>query len=158
ESYFRRAIVLRPDHSVARNGLAITLAQSGRLEEAAATFRDLIRQRPKDVDAYHNLGSLRTQQGQFDDPILHYRHALKIRPDYASAAANLKAALEQRSAQAERLSAQVRQSGSILDAAAESLNRRALWLIEQQQFDAARVLLQQALQLMPDHVDANINL
>jgi tetratricopeptide (TPR) repeat protein len=157
-THYRRATELWPGHRIAHNGLAIILAETGKLDEAAAAFLQLLQWTPTDADAHNNLGLVRGRQGQLDEAIACFRQALQLRSDYASARGNLQQALEHKRAQAQRLAAQVVQSGGNLAATSAALNQRAAALIQQGQFDQAKILLQQALQLEPNNADAQINL
>jgi tetratricopeptide (TPR) repeat protein len=158
EVNYRQAVKLWPGHHVAQNGLGIILAQTGRLDQAAAAFHQLTITHPQDADVFNNLGLVRGQQGQLDEAIACYQRAVKLRPSFAAAQKNLNLALEQMQAQSKTLADRIRADGQSAAATSHALNERATTLIEQGQFDEARVLLQRAVELEPAHADANINL
>jgi Flp pilus assembly protein TadD len=86
-----------------RRGIA--LAGQGRLEEAASTFRQLIRICPEDAQAYNHLGAVLAALECWEDAIAHYRRAIQLRPEFAAAHGNLAEALRQQGRCAEALDA-----------------------------------------------------
>jgi tetratricopeptide (TPR) repeat protein len=63
-----------------KRAAAITLEQQGRLAEAEIAWRDVLRMRPSDADAYAHLGLLEARQERYKEAISFYRKALAINP------------------------------------------------------------------------------
>ncbi|MEQ8395099.1 methyltransferase domain-containing protein [Thalassobaculum sp.] len=70
------------------------LFRSGLHLEAAAIYRDVIRQRPRIPDVHNNLGIALKAAGHVADAVPCFRRAVRLKPDYVAAHANLAAALE----------------------------------------------------------------
>src|SRR4051812_45154717 len=77
-----------PDH---RTLLQHAMEQhgAGRLDAAEATYRDLLADRPDDVDALHLHGVLLAQRGLLDEAAASIARALQLRPEEAMFANNL---------------------------------------------------------------------
>jgi len=80
EALFRRMCFLSPDAYRARNNLALSLMQKGRLDEAVEQFRAALRANPQYELAHKNLADALVQKGRFDDAIRHYRESLRLEP------------------------------------------------------------------------------
>ena len=64
---YHEALKVKPDDAGARARLyylALTLEQQGKLAEAEAGYRDLLRLQPKNWEAHHQLELLLKKQGQ----------------------------------------------------------------------------------------------
>jgi predicted O-linked N-acetylglucosamine transferase (SPINDLY family) len=68
---------------------AVALHQSGRLDEAAALYKEVLKQAPGHFDAVHLLGVVALQQGRLDEAETRLRSALEIQPANAPANNNL---------------------------------------------------------------------
>jgi tetratricopeptide (TPR) repeat protein len=64
------------------------LLQEGRLEDAAACFRDAVRQRPDHVEAHNSLGYALRGLGHYAEAETEFDRALELRPDHPGAHAN----------------------------------------------------------------------
>ncbi|QJE01656.1 tetratricopeptide repeat protein [Massilia forsythiae] len=73
---------------------ALQLHQRGRLDAAAALYRQVLAQAPRQFDALHLLGVIARQQGDAAQAAALIRAALAVRPDQARAHCNLGAALQ----------------------------------------------------------------
>ena len=78
-----------PPFSVQTLFAALALQRQGRLDEADALYRQLLRAQPKHFDALHFFGILKLQRGLPEQGIKLLRAALKIKPDAAEAHLNL---------------------------------------------------------------------
>jgi tetratricopeptide (TPR) repeat protein len=67
----------------------IALAGQGRLEEAEACFRRLIRLQPDSAETHNLLAAVLAAQARGEEAIAHYRQALRLRPSFAAACSNL---------------------------------------------------------------------
>ena len=72
---------------------ATGLYRQGRLEEAIAAFRAILKQAPRLPEAHHNLGVALRARSDLAGAAKAYRNALSLAPDYASAHRNLAATL-----------------------------------------------------------------
>ncbi len=62
---FRAASRTDPEHIAARHALARTLAELGRIDEAAAAFEALLKRRPGDIEALKGLGWVEGRRHRF---------------------------------------------------------------------------------------------
>jgi Flp pilus assembly protein TadD/peroxiredoxin len=67
----------------------VALFQHGYLEQAAASFQQVIAAKPDDPEAYYNLGTLHLRRNELRDARLRLEQTLKLRPDYPEAWNNL---------------------------------------------------------------------
>ena len=65
------------------------LAEMGRLTEAAARYREILRIHPQDYLATYNLAYVEERAGASETAIALYRHAIALRPHFAAAEENL---------------------------------------------------------------------
>jgi tetratricopeptide (TPR) repeat protein len=68
---------------------AVALQQQGKLAEAAAEYRALLKQKPDYVEAQANLGVVLARLGQFDEAIHAYEAAYKLAPQLTPILLNL---------------------------------------------------------------------
>ncbi len=74
---------LDPDNAYALRGIALSLMQLGRNEEALGAFSIAIEADPAFGGAYANRGILYDRMGQHEQAVADYRHALSIDPELA---------------------------------------------------------------------------
>jgi tetratricopeptide (TPR) repeat protein len=67
----------------------VALFQHGYLEQAAASFEQVIAAKPDDPDAYYNLGTLYLRQNDFPKAQKYLERTVQLRADYAEAWNNL---------------------------------------------------------------------
>ncbi len=84
---FRKVLSLDPDNREARENLAGMLAQAGRLEEAAALFRQAIAASPGDADLHVLLAQTWIAMGQDEAARTELATALNLRPGHPQASA-----------------------------------------------------------------------
>ncbi len=68
---------------------AMLVRQSGRLDDAARRYEDVLRRRPTDLHAHNNLGNTLQALGRFAEAVPHYEASLAINPEIAQTNANL---------------------------------------------------------------------
>jgi predicted TPR repeat methyltransferase len=73
---------------------AKAMHDEGRLDEAADTYRELLRSDPENFKAYNNLGTVQEELEDFEAAVRSYRRALEISPDAAPVHYNLGHALQ----------------------------------------------------------------
>jgi len=67
----------------------IAMFQHGYLEQAAASFEQVIANKPDDAEGYYNLGTLNLRRNDFQQARQYLEQALKRKPDYPEAWNNL---------------------------------------------------------------------
>ena len=86
---YHQAIGLDPDLFDARNGLGVSLATSGKPEEAAPQFRELIRIDPDSPVGYYNLGNVLADLDRDAESAAAFREVIRINPNHYNAHYNL---------------------------------------------------------------------
>lgn len=92
-TYYRKALLIRPDIPAARVNIANALAHEGQYEEAMWYYSQELRVSPNDEILHNNLGMALGNAGKLDEAIDHFTEALRINPDLALAHNNLGLAL-----------------------------------------------------------------
>lgn len=67
----------------------VALFQRGYLDQAAASFQQVIASKPNDAEAYYNLGTLYLRKNSLPDARHYLERTLQLRPDYPEAWNNL---------------------------------------------------------------------
>jgi serine/threonine-protein kinase len=83
--YFRAAVALRRNASVAHNGLAVVFRRLGRVDESIDHHRQALRLDPKFALAHSGLGLCLQAKGRLEEALDHFRQALEIEPHLAEA-------------------------------------------------------------------------
>ena len=78
-----------PDMPLILNILGAINADSGRLEEAVASYTKALKLKPGYAEAHNNLGNALNALGRQDEAIASYSRALELKPGYAEAHNNL---------------------------------------------------------------------
>jgi Flp pilus assembly protein TadD len=73
---FSHAAQVTRDNCIAHNNLGIALAWEGKIDAAAAEYREALRIKPDYADAHANLGRVLARQSRRDDAVVQYRAAL----------------------------------------------------------------------------------
>ncbi len=133
---------------------ALELHQAGRLDEAKAECRELLRHSPGHAVALNLLGFLEYQLGNGEKSIAAFRKAISAKPDFADAHFNLGNVFT--SCDEPRQAATAYRALNPEDAEAHYLLANALLSIDE--LAAAEASLRAALERQPDHVDARTNL
>ncbi len=76
---FEQALRARPNSGSARLGLAHSLKELGRLEEAEKIYRDAVRRSPQSADAYVGLGHVLNLSGKSSEAAIAYAGGVKLR-------------------------------------------------------------------------------
>jgi tetratricopeptide (TPR) repeat protein len=138
-----------------REGLACL--EQGKLDVAAACFRQALRLRPDLPEAYNNLGYTLAGQRKLDEAIACYQQALRLRPEFGEAHNNLGIAYryQKRLPEAE---AACREAVRLRPHIAEAQNNLGLALLEQGRLLEAKDCLERAVQLKLDFAESRNNL
>ncbi len=92
--FIARAVQLMPRNAPFHNNLAEFQRQTGRLDDAANSFRRAIQLQPDYADAFSNLANVMLDQCKWDDAITACRSALAINSAHKGAFNNLACAFE----------------------------------------------------------------
>ena len=132
----------------------IAMFQHGYLDQAAASFEQVIAEEPDDAEAYYNLGTLNLRRNNLGDAQRYLEQAVRLRPDYPEAWNNLgMVAGEQR--HDEEAVRNFKQSLLLRpDFAIALLNLGNLYR-RMGNYDEAGKLLNHALELEPDDPEVN---
>jgi Flp pilus assembly protein TadD/peroxiredoxin len=132
----------------------VAMFQRGYLEQAAASFQQVIAAKPQEPEAYYNLGTLDLRRNAFSDARRYLEQAVKLRSNYPEAWNNLGmvAAQEGRADEAVRNFQQSLQQRP--DYAVALLNLGNFYR-RQGAFEEAEKLLSRALGIEPDNPEAN---
>lgn len=78
-----QALILEPEQGEVSEFLAVGngLLQQGKLQEAEACYRQVIKRSPQDSQAHHNLGEVLSAQGFWSQAESAYRRAVELQPD-----------------------------------------------------------------------------
>lgn len=124
-----------------------------RLGQAWQIIELWIADSPEDPEPLYLLGRIREHTGRYDDSKTAYRHALALDPSHAPAAYNLARLLLHELDQPEEALMAYRQAAEHLELPQPAMAGAATCLIELQQFDEARRLLDEARALDDTHLD-----
>ncbi len=135
---------------------AIALLQQGRLMEAEAIFRKILKISPDHADANHLLGVIAIQRGQYDLAVRLITHAIKYNPGVSMYYNNLGYALHMENRLQEALSACER-AIQLSPNLPEAFYNYGNTLKELGRPKEAMAAYDRAIQLRPDYVDAHYN-
>jgi Flp pilus assembly protein TadD/peroxiredoxin len=135
----------------------VAMFQRGYLEQAAASFKQVIAAKPQDPEAYYNLGTLYLRRNAFQDARQYLEQTVKLRPNYPEAWNNLGmvAAQEGQSDEAVR---NFKQSLLLRPTYAIALANLGNVYRRQGAFEEAEKLLGRALEITPDDPEVNYSL
>lgn len=157
---FREATELRPDDADAWTKLGMALGKLEQWDPAIDAYQHAIQADPKSAKAQHNLGNLYFRSDRFESAATHYGRALEIDPNYLLAAFHYGWTLRQlgRSEEAEKIFRRCleieppndRERKTQVDClfGLGSMRHRA------GDYPAAARILEQVVQLMPNHPEA----
>ena len=134
----------------------VALFQRGYLEQAAASFKQVIEAKPDDPEAYYNLGTLYLRRNAFADARRYLEQTVKLRPNYPEAWNNLGMVAAQEG-QAEEAIRNFRQSLLLKPDYVIALLNLGNFYRRQEAFGEADKLLSRALEIEPDNPEVNYN-
>ena len=150
-----RAIALQPANPGYRYNRALILKETGRLEDAAADFREVARLQPADVDAWCDLGEALLALGRPEEALAAWDRAVALRPS-PDLHANRGVALRQSGRLDEALAAQDR-ALALNSADAETWSNRGNVLKDLGRLEEALASIDRALSLNPRMSGALVN-
>lgn len=86
---FEHALDVTRDNAVVHFNFGATLYNQGRIKEAIAHYREVVRIDPRNANVHYNLGLAYAEMGELQPAVAHYEDALRIDPDYPLAHNNL---------------------------------------------------------------------
>jgi len=132
----------------------VAMFQHGYLDQAAASFQQVIAAKPGDADAYYNLGTLRLGQNDFVQARQYLEEALRLKPDYPEAWNNLG-----------MMAAQMGDTDDAIRDFQRSLAQRPAYATallnlgnvyrRRQDFEDAHKCFDQAIRIQPDDAEVN---
>jgi Flp pilus assembly protein TadD/peroxiredoxin len=135
----------------------VAMFQHGYLDQAAASFKQVIAAKPQDPEAYYNLGTLYLRKNALQEARQYLEQTVKLRSNYPEAWNNLGmvAAQEGRADEAVR---NFKQSLLLRPTYAIALANLGNFYRRQGAFDEAEKLLRRALEITPDDPEVNYSL
>jgi predicted O-linked N-acetylglucosamine transferase (SPINDLY family) len=137
--------------------IALTHHQSGRLQQAAELYRQILGEDPQHAGALHYLGVIAAQSGEKAAAVELLRQAVKLSPDTAEAQHNLGSALKDNGDLDEAIAA-YRRAIALLHDYPEAHNNLGKALSAKGLMDEAIAAYREAIALRPDYADAYNNL
>ena len=130
--------------------------QAGRLLQAEALYRQILRDDPGHIQAHNNLGAALMAQGRLAEAVASFERALALAPHYAEAHNNLGVALKRQKRLDEAIACYQRALAITPGYAKAMLNLGSAYLLKK---DYAQALKwsQASLAVDPDQVEANQN-
>jgi len=135
----------------------VAMFQRGYLEQAAASFKQVIAAKPEDPDAYYNLGTLYLRRNDLRGARQYLEQTVKLRADYPEAWNNLGMVAGQEG-QTDDAIRNFKQSLSLRPSYAIALANLGNVYRRQGDFDEAEKLLSRALEITPDDPEVNYSL
>jgi Flp pilus assembly protein TadD/peroxiredoxin len=135
----------------------VAFFQRGYLEQAAASFQQVIEAKPEEPEAYYNLGTLYLRKNELPEARRYLEQAVKLRQNYAEAWNNLGMIGAQQGADAEairnfRLAIELKPDYVIALVNLGNFYRR------QEAYGEAQKLLDRALEIEPENPEVNYSL
>jgi len=135
----------------------VAMFQRGYLEQATASFKQVIAAKPQDPEAYYNLGTLYLRRNAFQDARQYLEQTVKLRPNYPEAWNNLGMVAAQEG-QTDEAVRNFKQSLLLRPGYAIALANLGNIYRRQGDFEEAEKLLGRALEITPDDPEVNYSL
>jgi tetratricopeptide (TPR) repeat protein len=135
----------------------VALFQRGYLEPAETSFKQVIRAKPNDSEAYYNLGTLYLRSNSLEKAREYLQQTVKLRPDYAEAWNNLGMISAQQGQDDEAIRS-FQQALQWKPAYATALLNLANLYRREGLLDKAEEFLKRAVQTEPDNPDAQYSI
>ncbi len=135
----------------------VAFFQRGYLEQAEASFKQVIAAKPDDPEAYYNLGTLYLRRNALNEARQNLEQTVKLRPNYPEAWNNL-GMLDAQEGHADEAVRNFQQSLSLRPDYAIALANLGNLYRREGKFAEAEKFLSRALELGPDNPEVNYNL
>ncbi len=136
---------------------AITVHTEGKLEEAVAFYREILKIQPKDITINHNIAVALMDLGNLEEALIGFKKTLALTPDYVIAHYNLGITLNKLK-KFNEAEISLKKTITLKPDFAEAHNMLGSTLHDLDKLDEAKVHIKKALILKPDFVEANYNL
>jgi len=151
------AVKYLPGDAVAHLSLGNALGRSGRLEEAAVSYRRALAIQPDFAEAHSNLGDVQLEQGLLAEAAGSFRRAIQIKPELSEGHQNLGKTLLRLGHYEEALSS-CQRAVRLASESPEAHNSLGNALSRLGRFDDAMSSFRRSLALRPDFAQAHANL
>ena len=145
------------EHADTYNNLGISLSKEGKLDQAAACFRQALALKPDYADAYSNLGNALWAQGALEEAGSCYRQAIALNPQFADVYSNYGNLLQTQGKMDDAV-ANYRRALLLRPNYPEAHNNLGVALQAMGKADEAAQNFRTAISLKPDYADAYGNL
>jgi len=157
ETLFRHAIAVTEKNTIALNNLARSLAEKGKLDEAAEQYGEALKLDPRNAFAYNGLGVLLMKKHDYAGAAEKLEESLKLDPKNPLTHYNLGIILAGKGSFDEAIS-QFEDAVQLNPDNAEAQNNLSGILIMKERFDEAIPHYQKAISLKPGFAKAHKNL
>lgn len=148
-----QAVQLRPNFAAALQMLGMALHCQGQLEAACSQYEQVLRVAPNQAEVHYLLGNAQRERGALQAAEASYARALAIQADFLEALSNRGATLIALD-RAEEALACLQRANELRPGVPQVLCNLAQILTGEGRFEAAKGYCRQALQRMPDFIDA----
>ena len=135
----------------------VAMFQHGYLDQAEASFEQVIATRPNDAEAQYNLGTLRLRRNDYPRAKEYLQRTLELKPNYPEAWNNLGMMAAQQGQTAEAVRS-FQQSLTLRPSYATALQNLGNLYRHERDFAQAQEYLARALKLQPDDPEANYSI
>jgi Flp pilus assembly protein TadD/peroxiredoxin len=135
----------------------VAMFQRGYLDQAAASFKQVIAAKPQDPEAYYNLGTLYLRRNSFRDARQYLEQTVKLRPNYPEAWNNL-GMIAAQEGQTDEAIRNFKQCLLLRPAYAIALVNLGNVYRRKGAFEEAEKLLSRALEIEPDDPEINYSI
>jgi Flp pilus assembly protein TadD/peroxiredoxin len=135
----------------------VAMFQRGYLDQAAASFKQVIAAKPQEPEAYYNLGTLYLRKSAIKEARQYLEQAVKLRSNYPEAWNNLGMVAAQEG-QTDEAIRNFKQSLLLRPTYATALANLGNVYRRQGNFDDAEKLLRRALEITPDDPEVNYSM
>ena len=91
---YGRSLKIKPGDAEVLNNLANALKDQGKIDDAIATYRDVLASNPSCAPVYRNMGNAFREQGRTEEAIGAYARAIELKADFVEAQNDLGNALK----------------------------------------------------------------
>lgn len=158
-TFWTKTVKSSQNSARAYNNLGTAYYNTGRYQDAIASYEKAIDIDPKFATACNNLGAAYRNIGDDDKAISAFKKAVELNPDYAEAYSNLGVALYAKSGLSEEVLMDLRRAIELNPNYAEAYNNLAGVLqAEFGRISQVEVLYKRAIELNPNYAEAYYNL